>query len=149
MLPEAGIFHFPWEISSGALGDGTAVRTFGRLVSYRAEDSLAVLSSQHASAQYEVLIHTAFVEPFHPQVGTQYVALGELESKEGKCERLPMFFQNSCNMAWGVWWCSGLGRVLLSGGSGVRVPLGVPCDGLGSRPGCVPSPSGLTPCVAG
>ncbi|XP_018617351.1 CST complex subunit TEN1 isoform X2 [Scleropages formosus] len=83
MLPEAGIFHFPWEISSGALGDGTAVRTFGRLVSYRAEDSLAVLSSQHASAQYEVLIHTAFVEPFHPQVGTQYVALGELESKEG------------------------------------------------------------------
>uniref|UniRef100_A0A8C9U6Z2 Trafficking kinesin protein 1 n=1 Tax=Scleropages formosus TaxID=113540 RepID=A0A8C9U6Z2_SCLFO len=34
--------------------------------------------------------------------------------------------------------------VLLSGGSGVRVPLGVPCDGLASRPGCVPSPSGLT-----
>uniref|UniRef100_A0A8C9RWB0 Uncharacterized protein n=1 Tax=Scleropages formosus TaxID=113540 RepID=A0A8C9RWB0_SCLFO len=39
--------------------------------------------------------------------------------------------------------------VLLSGGSGVRVPLGVPCDGLASRPGCVPSPSGLTPSVAG
>uniref|UniRef100_A0A8C9SL31 Upstream-binding protein 1 n=1 Tax=Scleropages formosus TaxID=113540 RepID=A0A8C9SL31_SCLFO len=40
-------------------------------------------------------------------------------------------------------------KVLLSGGSGVRVPLGVPCDGLASRPGCVPSPSGLTPCVTG
>uniref|UniRef100_A0A8C9VJC1 Copper-transporting ATPase 2 n=1 Tax=Scleropages formosus TaxID=113540 RepID=A0A8C9VJC1_SCLFO len=36
--------------------------------------------------------------------------------------------------------------VLLSSGSGVQVPLGVPCDGLASRPGCVPSPSGLTPC---
>uniref|UniRef100_A0A8C9TLE7 Leucine-rich repeat-containing protein 7 n=1 Tax=Scleropages formosus TaxID=113540 RepID=A0A8C9TLE7_SCLFO len=40
-------------------------------------------------------------------------------------------------------------RVLLSGGSGVCVPLGVPCDGLASRPGCVPSPSSLTPCVSG
>uniref|UniRef100_A0A8C9U5D3 Ig-like domain-containing protein n=1 Tax=Scleropages formosus TaxID=113540 RepID=A0A8C9U5D3_SCLFO len=37
--------------------------------------------------------------------------------------------------------CSGLDRVVLSSGSGVRVLLGVP------RPGCVPSPSGLTPCV--
>uniref|UniRef100_A0A8C9TBR5 Solute carrier family 9 member A6a n=1 Tax=Scleropages formosus TaxID=113540 RepID=A0A8C9TBR5_SCLFO len=26
---------------------------------------------------------------------------------------------------------------------------GVPCDGLASRPGCVSSPSGLTPCVTG
>uniref|UniRef100_A0A8C9S4A5 Phosphorylase b kinase regulatory subunit n=1 Tax=Scleropages formosus TaxID=113540 RepID=A0A8C9S4A5_SCLFO len=34
--------------------------------------------------------------------------------------------------------------VLLSSGSGVRIPLGVPCGGLASRPGCVPSPSGLT-----
>uniref|UniRef100_A0A8C9SW25 receptor protein-tyrosine kinase n=1 Tax=Scleropages formosus TaxID=113540 RepID=A0A8C9SW25_SCLFO len=30
--------------------------------------------------------------------------------------------------------------VLLSGGSGVQVPLGVPCGGLASRPGCVPFP---------
>uniref|UniRef100_A0A8C9WMT3 Fibulin 2 n=1 Tax=Scleropages formosus TaxID=113540 RepID=A0A8C9WMT3_SCLFO len=49
----------------------------------------------------------------------------------------------------GAWWRSGLDRVLLSGGSGVRVPLGAPCNGLASRPGCVPSPSGLTSCVAG
>uniref|UniRef100_A0A8C9R1T7 Ig-like domain-containing protein n=1 Tax=Scleropages formosus TaxID=113540 RepID=A0A8C9R1T7_SCLFO len=40
--------------------------------------------------------------------------------------------------------------VLLSSESGVRVPLGVPCDGLASSPGCVPPPpSGPTPCVAG
>uniref|UniRef100_A0A8C9W1P5 EGF-like domain-containing protein n=1 Tax=Scleropages formosus TaxID=113540 RepID=A0A8C9W1P5_SCLFO len=43
---------------------------------------------------------------------------------------------------------SGFDRVLLSGGSGVQVPLRVPCDGLASRPGCVPSPSSLTPSVA-
>uniref|UniRef100_A0A8C9TQA9 Insulin-like growth factor 2 mRNA binding protein 2b n=1 Tax=Scleropages formosus TaxID=113540 RepID=A0A8C9TQA9_SCLFO len=36
------------------------------------------------------------------------------------------------------------------GGSGKqRFPLGVPCGGLASRPGCVPSPSGPMPCVAG
>uniref|UniRef100_A0A8C9W2I2 Zinc finger protein ZPR1 n=1 Tax=Scleropages formosus TaxID=113540 RepID=A0A8C9W2I2_SCLFO len=40
---------------------------------------------------------------------------------------------------------SGLDRFLLSGGSGVRVPLGVPYDGLVSRPGCVPSPASLMP----
>uniref|UniRef100_A0A8C9TA04 Myosin, heavy chain 11b, smooth muscle n=1 Tax=Scleropages formosus TaxID=113540 RepID=A0A8C9TA04_SCLFO len=32
---------------------------------------------------------------------------------------------------------------------GVRVLLGVPCNRLASHPGCVPSPSGLTPSVAG
>uniref|UniRef100_A0A8D0CIN1 Uncharacterized protein n=1 Tax=Scleropages formosus TaxID=113540 RepID=A0A8D0CIN1_SCLFO len=48
-----------------------------------------------------------------------------------------------------VWWCSGLDQVLLSGGSGVQVPLGVPCDGLVSCPGCVPSPSSLMPSVTG
>ncbi|KAL4648028.1 CST complex subunit TEN1-like [Arapaima gigas] len=96
MLPGAGAFHFPWEISSGAVQEGATVRTFGRcslwslcislslrLVSYQAEDSLAVLSSQQASKQCEVMIHTAFVEPFHPLVGSQYIALGELEKKEG------------------------------------------------------------------
>uniref|UniRef100_A0A8C9T4L8 Voltage-dependent T-type calcium channel subunit alpha-1H n=1 Tax=Scleropages formosus TaxID=113540 RepID=A0A8C9T4L8_SCLFO len=30
-----------------------------------------------------------------------------------------------------------------------QIPLGVPCDGLASHPGCVPSPSSLLPCVAG
>uniref|UniRef100_A0A8C9RMN4 Myelin regulatory factor n=1 Tax=Scleropages formosus TaxID=113540 RepID=A0A8C9RMN4_SCLFO len=44
---------------------------------------------------------------------------------------------------------SGFDWVLLSGRSGVQVLLGVPCDGLVSHPGCVPSPSSLTPCVAG
>uniref|UniRef100_A0A8C9V782 Palmitoyltransferase n=1 Tax=Scleropages formosus TaxID=113540 RepID=A0A8C9V782_SCLFO len=59
-------------------------------------------------------------------------------------------FTNCC-----VVLCGGCGgavgwtAVLLSSGSGVRVPLGVPCDGLVSRPGCVPSPSGLMPCVTG
>uniref|UniRef100_A0A8C9SBS3 protein O-GlcNAcase n=1 Tax=Scleropages formosus TaxID=113540 RepID=A0A8C9SBS3_SCLFO len=48
-----------------------------------------------------------------------------------------------------MWRRSGLDLVLLSGGSGVQVPLGVPCDGLASRPGCVPSPSSVLPCVAG
>uniref|UniRef100_A0A8C9VAT3 Ig-like domain-containing protein n=1 Tax=Scleropages formosus TaxID=113540 RepID=A0A8C9VAT3_SCLFO len=30
-----------------------------------------------------------------------------------------------------------------------NIPFGVPCDGLASHPGCVPSPSSLTACVAG
>uniref|UniRef100_A0A8C9TGZ3 Serine/threonine-protein kinase n=1 Tax=Scleropages formosus TaxID=113540 RepID=A0A8C9TGZ3_SCLFO len=37
-----------------------------------------------------------------------------------------------------------LGLCPLSGGPGARVQLGVPCDRLASRPGCVPSPSSLS-----
>uniref|UniRef100_A0A8C9U8S2 lysophospholipase n=1 Tax=Scleropages formosus TaxID=113540 RepID=A0A8C9U8S2_SCLFO len=49
----------------------------------------------------------------------------------------------------GAQWHSGFDRVLLSGGPRVQVPLEVPCNGLASRPRCVPSPSSLTPSVAG
>uniref|UniRef100_A0A8C9SAK7 Uncharacterized protein n=1 Tax=Scleropages formosus TaxID=113540 RepID=A0A8C9SAK7_SCLFO len=49
----------------------------------------------------------------------------------------------------GMQWRSGFGQVLFSGGSRVLVLLGVPCGGLASHPGCVPSPSGLAPCVVG
>uniref|UniRef100_A0A8C9VK27 Uncharacterized protein n=1 Tax=Scleropages formosus TaxID=113540 RepID=A0A8C9VK27_SCLFO len=48
----------------------------------------------------------------------------------------------------GAWRRSGFGLCLLSGGSGVRVLFGVPCDELVSHPGCAPSPSSLAPCVA-
>ncbi|KAJ8399687.1 hypothetical protein AAFF_G00407920 [Aldrovandia affinis] len=82
MLPEPGVFHFPWEISSGAVQEGATVRTFGRLTCYQPADSQAVLSSQHASTQHQVKVQTAFVEPFHPILGAQYIVLGELESTE-------------------------------------------------------------------
>ncbi|KAI1896732.1 hypothetical protein AGOR_G00097830 [Albula goreensis] len=82
MLPAPGVFYFPWEISSGAVQEGTTVRTFGKLKCYQPADSQAVLSSQHASTQHQVKVHTAFVEPFNPILGAQYIVLGDLESTE-------------------------------------------------------------------
>ncbi|XP_029992476.1 CST complex subunit TEN1 [Sphaeramia orbicularis] len=82
MLPAAAVFHFPWEISSGAVQEGDSVRTFGRLVSYEPEESRATLSAQHASKEHHVVIHTMFVEPFDAIIGAQYIILGEIENTE-------------------------------------------------------------------
>ena len=32
MLPAAAVFHFPWEVNSGAVQEGESVRVLGRLV---------------------------------------------------------------------------------------------------------------------
>ncbi|KAG7491684.1 hypothetical protein MATL_G00006280 [Megalops atlanticus] len=84
MLPAPGVFHFPWEISTGAVQEGATVRTFGRLLCYQPADSKAILTSHHASAQHQVVVHTGFVEPFQPIIGAQYIALGELESSDSE-----------------------------------------------------------------
>ncbi|XP_032905550.1 CST complex subunit TEN1 isoform X2 [Amblyraja radiata] len=60
MLPKPGEFHFLWEICSGAVDEGSTVRTFGRLQ-----------------------ILTSLVEPFEARIGTEYMALGEMESTTG------------------------------------------------------------------
>uniref|UniRef100_A0A8C9TJ03 Ig-like domain-containing protein n=1 Tax=Scleropages formosus TaxID=113540 RepID=A0A8C9TJ03_SCLFO len=56
-----------------------------------------------------------------------------------------ILFGNGTVVKFPVGWTT----VLLSGGSGVRVLLEVPCDRPASGPGCVPSPSGLTPSITG
>lgn len=83
MLPAAAVFHFPWEVNSGAVQEGESVRVFGRLVCYQPEESRASLSAQHASKEHHVVVHTSFVEPFHPIIGAQYIVLGETENAEG------------------------------------------------------------------
>ncbi|KAM9857393.1 CST complex subunit TEN1 [Aulostomus maculatus] len=82
MLPAAAAFHFPWEVKSGSVLEGEAVRTFGRLTCYDAQQSRATLSAQHASREHRVVINTLFVEPFNPISGAQYFVLGEIESIE-------------------------------------------------------------------
>ncbi|KAJ8264117.1 hypothetical protein GJAV_G00145370 [Gymnothorax javanicus] len=82
MLPATGIFHFPWEICSGAVQEGNTVRTFGRLKCYQPVDSQAIIVSHNAATQHQVVVHTGFVEPFHPIIGAQYMVLGELETIE-------------------------------------------------------------------
>ncbi|TSK62589.1 CST complex subunit TEN1 [Bagarius yarrelli] len=82
MLPAAAVFHFPWEISSDLVKDGASVRTFGRLTDYLPEKSKAILTSHHASEQYQVSIRTSLVEPFDPIIGAQYIVLGEVEKSD-------------------------------------------------------------------
>lgn len=57
---------------------------FFRLVCYQPEESRATLSTQHASKEHCVVVHTLFVEPFNPITGAQYIVLGEIEKDEGK-----------------------------------------------------------------
>ncbi|XP_005993283.1 CST complex subunit TEN1 [Latimeria chalumnae] len=82
-LPEAGQYKFLWEISLGEIQEGKSVRTFGRLISYDAEQSEVILATQHDSSQYQVIVSTTFVEPFQPHFGTPYITLGEIQKKEG------------------------------------------------------------------
>ncbi|XP_040891630.1 CST complex subunit TEN1 [Toxotes jaculatrix] len=83
MLPAAAAFRFPWEVNSESVQEGESVRTFGRLVSYQPEESMATLSAQYASKEHHVVVHTLFVEPFNPIIGAQYIVLGETENTEG------------------------------------------------------------------
>ncbi|XP_072538893.1 CST complex subunit TEN1 [Salminus brasiliensis] len=83
MLPSPAVFQFPWEINTDLVKDGASVRTFGRLTSYLPEESRAVLTSHHGSVQHQVSVQTAFVEPFHPIIGAQYITLGEIDKAEG------------------------------------------------------------------
>ncbi|KAM9792448.1 CST complex subunit TEN1 [Neosynchiropus ocellatus] len=83
MLPAAAVFHFPWEVKSGRVVEGTSLRTFGRLTSYESEESRATLSSHNALEEHTVTIKTQFVEPFNPIMGAQYLVLGEVENVEG------------------------------------------------------------------
>ncbi|KAM8842986.1 CST complex subunit TEN1 [Synchiropus picturatus] len=83
MLPAAAVFHFPWEVKSGRVAEGTSLRTFGRLTSYESEESRATLSSHNASEEHTVTVLTQFVEPFNPIMGAQYLVLGEVEEVEG------------------------------------------------------------------
>lgn len=79
MLPKPGVYYFPWEVSTSHLPEGSALRTFGRLSAYRMAESRVTLTALHESQQHEVLVCTRLVEPFHAQVGSLYVVLGELE----------------------------------------------------------------------
>ncbi|XP_017337625.1 CST complex subunit TEN1 isoform X1 [Ictalurus punctatus] len=86
VLPAAAVFHFLWEMNSDLVKDGASIRTFGRLTDYLPEESKAILTSHHASVQYQVSIQTTFVEPFDPIIGAQYIVLGELEKSQGDSE---------------------------------------------------------------
>ncbi|XP_053493215.1 CST complex subunit TEN1 isoform X2 [Ictalurus furcatus] len=86
VLPAAAVFHFLWEMNSDLVKDGASIRTFGRLTDYLPEESKAILTSHHASVQYQVSIQTTFVEPFDPIIGAQYIVLGELEKSQGDGE---------------------------------------------------------------
>uniref|UniRef100_A0A8C7CAS2 TEN1 subunit of CST complex n=1 Tax=Oncorhynchus kisutch TaxID=8019 RepID=A0A8C7CAS2_ONCKI len=69
MLPAHAVFHFLWEVNSGAVNEGDSVRTLGRLMNIEK----ATLSIQH-----HVVVQTTFVEPFDPIIGLkkQRVRLG-------------------------------------------------------------------------
>lgn len=84
MLPEAGVYYFPWEVTAGHVPDGGTLRTFGRLSVYDASQSQASLLAQRGPEQHQVLVCTALVEPFPAQLGSLYVVLGELEHQQGR-----------------------------------------------------------------
>ncbi|XP_032055618.1 CST complex subunit TEN1 [Aythya fuligula] len=83
MLPNAGVYYFPWEINS-SIPEGEALRTFGRLSCYDLARSEAILSAQHSKAQHRVHVDTRLVEPFEAQLGSLYMVLGEAEHREGE-----------------------------------------------------------------
>lgn len=86
MLPKAGVYYFPWEVTAGHVPDGGMLRTFGRLSLYDASGSRAVLLAQHGSEQHQLLVCTTLVEPFPAQLGSLYIVLGELEHpQDGGC----------------------------------------------------------------
>ncbi|XP_069056302.1 CST complex subunit TEN1 isoform X2 [Pleurodeles waltl] len=83
MLPAASAHTFLWEISLGLVPNGGTVRTFGRLSSYNLAESRATLTAQHDSTQQQIFVGTNLVEPWCAQVGSLYMALGEVELPEG------------------------------------------------------------------
>lgn len=83
MLPSATVYHFPWEIASGTVQDGDSLRTFGKLIRYDPEESMATLCLQQSSKNHCIVVNTLFVEPFSAIIGAQYMVLGELHKMEG------------------------------------------------------------------
>ncbi|XP_030390220.1 CST complex subunit TEN1 [Gopherus evgoodei] len=84
MLPSPAVYYFPWEINSGSVADGETLRTFGRLHCYDMVQYEAILTALHSSVQHQVCVCTKFVEPFQAQLGSLYVALGEIEQRDGE-----------------------------------------------------------------
>lgn len=82
MLPKPGIYYFPWEVSTGQVPDGGALRTFGRLCVYDMTQSRVTLTAQRGSDQHQIVICTKLVEPLEAQVGSLYIVLGELEHQK-------------------------------------------------------------------
>ncbi|KAG7265608.1 hypothetical protein CRUP_005953 [Coryphaenoides rupestris] len=56
---------------------------------YQPEESTATLTTQHASTQHKVIVHTLFVEPFDAIIGAQYMVLGDIENSEAFLNGLP------------------------------------------------------------
>ncbi|GCC26203.1 CST complex subunit TEN1 [Chiloscyllium punctatum] len=83
MLPQAGEFYFLWEICSGGVEEGNTVRTFGRLTTYDARISEAILSVHRNSIDYQLQVRTSLVEPFEARIGSEYMVLGEIETAAG------------------------------------------------------------------
>ncbi|XP_072342492.1 CST complex subunit TEN1 isoform X2 [Scyliorhinus torazame] len=83
MLPQAGEIHFLWEISSGEVEEGCALRTFGRLTGYDAKISEAIFSVHHNLIDYQLRVRTLLVEPFEACIGSEYMVLGEMETAAG------------------------------------------------------------------
>ncbi|CAJ0951674.1 unnamed protein product [Ranitomeya imitator] len=54
-----------------------------RLSSYDSARSEAVLTAHHSAAQHKLHLNTQFVEPFSAQLGSYYLALGELDTMNG------------------------------------------------------------------
>lgn len=67
----------------GHVPNGSTVRTFGRLNSYNLAESRATLTAQHDSTQQQIFVGTNLVEPWCAQVGSVYMALGEVDLAEG------------------------------------------------------------------
>ncbi|XP_046725759.1 CST complex subunit TEN1 isoform X2 [Silurus meridionalis] len=65
---------------------GLSAGRFIRLSKYLPEESKAIITSHHASVEYQVAVKTTFVEPFAPIIGAQYTVLGEIEKSEGDGE---------------------------------------------------------------
>ncbi|XP_003461476.1 CST complex subunit TEN1 [Cavia porcellus] len=82
MLPCPGIYYLPWEVATGHVPEGGALRTFGRLHLYDVTQSRVTLTAQHGSDQHQVLVSTELVEPFQAQVGSLYMVLGDLEHQD-------------------------------------------------------------------
>ena len=55
-----------------------------RLCLYDMIQSRVTLMAQHGSDQHQVLVCTKLVEPFHAQVGSLYIVLGELQHQQGE-----------------------------------------------------------------
>ncbi|XP_078506953.1 CST complex subunit TEN1 [Lissotriton helveticus] len=83
MLPAASAHTFLWEISLRLVPNGATVRTFGRLNSYNLVESRATLTAQHNSTQQQISVGTNLIEPWCTQLGSVYMALGEVDLAEG------------------------------------------------------------------